>query len=836
MTVVRSVTGTRVRPLDGWELLGSEPGAADEPGALPTSGWRPAPVPGTVAGAARRLGEGWGEAPDERDWWYRGRFDLGPGAPAEAVRLRLDGLATLADAWLNGAHVLRSESMFAGHAVDLPRPPLRERNELVIRFAALAPRLAGRRGRPRWRSRLVESQELRWHRTTLLGRIPAWPVGPAPVGPWRPVVVETARALVVDAASVVPRLRGRCGDVALDLRLAPVGGRSLAAATASVGPAAAALTVEPDGRAHGSVTVPDARRWMPRTHGAQPLYPVTVAVRLSDGTAATVDLGSTGFRGVAFRGHPARFRLGFHGVDVFVRGACWTPLDPVGLAAGAGAERAALAALEAAGANMVRVCGPMVYESEDFYRAADELGIAVWQDFMFSNLDYPTGDEGFRGTIRREADEVLGRLVAHPCVSVLCGNSEVRQQAAFLGLGPEAQASDWFDGELPAVCAAGCPGAVYWPSSPSGGELPFDPDAGDSHYQGVGAYLRDLDDALSSGVRFASECLAFANVPEPASLARFLARDDRTVSSWRWKRGSPRDRGAGWDFDDVRDEYLRRLFGVDPLAVRYADPERYLELARVTTGEVMARVFAAWRASGRCRGGLVWLWRDLAPGAGWGVVDADGLPKAAYHYLRRVWRPLTVSLLDRGLNGLRVVVHNDRPEARELRLRISLFPPGSAAPAASERELTVPGAGRTELRVERLTGGFRDLNHAYRFGPPAYEAVLAELLPAAGEEVLADDVHFPAGPRADRLDETILALAVRREGREVVAEVRATRPARAVRVEAAGYLPDDAYFPLAPGRTRAVRLTPAGAEPGEVCTATALNSSATVTCAIGGGS
>src|SRR5207245_1295452 len=98
-----------------------------------------------------------------------------------------------------------------------------------------------RRGRPRWRSRLVESQELRWHRTTLLGRIPAWPTGPAPVGPWRPVAVETARALVVESATVVPGLRDRCGDVALDLRVAPVGGRSLAAATARVGTAAAPL-------------------------------------------------------------------------------------------------------------------------------------------------------------------------------------------------------------------------------------------------------------------------------------------------------------------------------------------------------------------------------------------------------------------------------------------------------------------------------------------------------------------------------------------------------------------------------------------------------------------
>src|SRR2546429_2385262 len=52
---------------------------------------------------------------------------------------------------------------------------------------------------------------------------------------------------------------------------------------------------------------------------------------------------------------------------------------------------------------------------------------------------------------------------------------------------------------------------------------------------------------------------------------------------------------AGWDFDDVRDHYLARLFGLDPVNLRYAEHERYLTLSRVVSGEVMAAVFAEWR-------------------------------------------------------------------------------------------------------------------------------------------------------------------------------------------------------------------------------------------------
>ena len=64
---------------------------------------------------------------------------------------------------------------------------LSDDNRLVIRFSALTPLLEGRRPRPRWKTQGASHQNLRWFRTTLLGRQPGWTVTPAPVGPWRPV-------------------------------------------------------------------------------------------------------------------------------------------------------------------------------------------------------------------------------------------------------------------------------------------------------------------------------------------------------------------------------------------------------------------------------------------------------------------------------------------------------------------------------------------------------------------------------------------------------------------------------------------------------------------------
>ena len=85
----------------------------------------------------------------------------------------------------------------------------------------------------------------------------------------------------------------------------------------------------------------------------------------------------------------------------------------------------------------------------------------------------------------------------------------------------------------------------------------------------------------------------------------------------------PRDSGAGWDFEDVRDHYLKLLYSVDPVALRYADTDRYWELSRMVSGEVMAEVFGEWRRpASPCGGGIILWSADLEPGGGWGILDS----------------------------------------------------------------------------------------------------------------------------------------------------------------------------------------------------------------------
>ena len=198
----RSVTGhTRVAIDRGWEVAAAPAGSIGDPRELGGLRWIPATVPGTAAGALRAAGAwSWDDhrAFDAEDWWWRV-----PLADARGT-LGLDGIATLWDAWVDGAHVASGDNMFRVHELTLDRPA----RELVIRCRALEPELAKKRPRPRWRVPMLEQQQLRWIRTTLLGRTPGWsPPCPA-VGPWRAVWLERRAARKVGRRTVALDVRG----------------------------------------------------------------------------------------------------------------------------------------------------------------------------------------------------------------------------------------------------------------------------------------------------------------------------------------------------------------------------------------------------------------------------------------------------------------------------------------------------------------------------------------------------------------------------------------------------------------------------------------------------
>jgi beta-mannosidase len=728
-------------------------------------------------------------------------------------------LATLAQVWLNGQPLLQSNNMFATHEIDVSHL-IGSSNELLVRFSPVQAALANRRPRPRWRTPMVAHQQLRWIRTTLLGRTPGWSPPAAPVGPWRPIWFERRRHIDITNLRIATEVRPSAGLVRLTCTAAMLDGAELRGASLRLTRDARLfeeqLTFDAASKVlTGSLEIPDVELWWPHTHGVPALYDAAIVLQIvaSNAEQLTIEaaIGPIGFRTVTLDRHAGDFAIRVNGAEIFCRGAVWTPLDCVSLQTAAADYATAVSQVCQAGMNMLRVAGPFVYETDEFFRACDRAGVLLWQDFMFANMDYPADDPEFARSVAHEVTAVLERLQAHPSLAILCGNSEGAQQAAMSGAGREHWSPAFFEKTLAAYAAATCPDVPYCPSSTHGGPVPFAANEGVTSYYGVGAYLRAPSDARRAELKFASECLAFANVPESETLERGSDRALRFNQPF-WKERAPRDLGAGWDFDDVRDFYLETLLRLPAAPLRYSDPQRYLQLSRVASAEAMAAAFSEWRRAGSgCRGALILFLRDLWPGAGWGVIDSTGLPKAPYYYLRRVLGKVALLVTDEGSNGLLLHICNDTAQQVTGEVQLELFRSSQPVGRPLTRTVTIDAASTIALNALDWFEGFFDLSYAYRFGPAGYD-VMRVSLSGNGIADTADAFYFPLGLPNTQADIGLSAAARRLpDGFEVSITCRSF--AQSVHFEVPGYEASDQYFHLAPRACRTVKFTPRSADP-----------------------
>jgi beta-mannosidase len=801
--------------LGSWQVCASAPGALVSPGA---DGFALAWVdvtevgPSSLAALSDRM--------DGQDWWFRRGFEWAAGDGVSAPwDLCLDGLATVAEAWLNGQPLTLSANMHLAQRVPVQALLTPGRNELVIVCRALDQVLGQRRPRPRWRAPMIEHQQLRWVRTTLLGRTPGWSPSTPVVGPWRWVgLVQPRRASPHTVHWRAQWLDGR-GQLNLSCHL-PTGddvdpvheawvsvkghGQRWQWPLSPVSPPSDQWALD--------TPVPEVRAWWPHTHGEPVLYQVSLHVRrASSGDEQVFALGHTGFRTVLVDSRDDGFAVSVNGQSVFCRGACWTPIDVRTLdAADAGAYAPAIQQVREAGLNMLRMGGTMAYEADAFYDACDREGVLVWQDLMFANMDYPE-DAAFTEGVLAEVAQQAQRWQGRPCLAVVCGNSEVSQQAAMFGALRERWSPALFEQTLPHALATWCPGLPYWPSSAYGGAFPHQNDQGTTSYYGVGAYQRELQDARRSGLKFATECLAFANIPETDGLADMPGGLGLRTHHPGWKSRTPRDLGAGWDFEDVRDHYVQRLYGVDPARLRYSDHDRYLALGRAVVAEVVYATFAEWRAdASACQGALIWFWRDLWAGAGWGVLDSAGRPKSPYYALKRACQPTALHLTDEGANGYALHLINERDRACSGSLTLTAWKDGEAQVAQAELPVTVGPRQTLLVPWAQCFDWFADWSWFYRFGPLGANVLMAVWRDEHGQQ-LGRTYALPGGLNLPlERDLGLSAQAVQAQDGSVTVRLVTRRFTQSLHWDVPGWVASDAYFHLAPGQTADVRFRPHG--------------------------
>lgn len=807
-----NIINASITSFTNWSLTHTPANAIDIPAALAQKNlsWLPAIVPGTVAQSLRVAGqEKFPHAidSDNYDWWYQCEFTVEKDKLNESKNyfLHFDGLATLAEIWLNNQLILSTNNMFVPEAINVASN-LSEKNHLVICFRSAAYFLQQKRPRPHWKTNLVNHQQLRWLRTTLLGRIPGWCPPLVPIGPWRNITLQEHPEIELISEQITNVLDSDFGFSAEFQIQIPDVSTNKVNAQLRIGKCTFDLVIHINNdnsvRLTTSGKISEDDCWWPHAHGSPTLLACKITLEQNN-SRTEFDLGLRGFKQLHLNRHNNLVEIQVNKKVIFCRGACWTNADIETLTGTKENLRRSLELARDAGMNMLRVGGTMVYECDDFYQLCDELGIMVWQDFMFANMDYPIDDADFSANIKRETEAQLHRLSRYTCISVYCGSSEVQQQSAMMGQTSERWSNHFFDIELKQLCAYFHAGVPYFPSTPCEGALPFSVNEGLSHYYGVGAYKRSLQDAVIVQVKFTPETLGFANIPEPEIVDEVLGGSIFTAHHPSWKKTVPRDSSAGWDFEDIRDFYLAQLFKVDAVHLRSHDPQRYLELSRVVTGELMLRTLANWRsASSTCRGALLWFYKDLIPGGGWGLLDSKNNPKAAYYGVKRACSTLAVYFLDKGLDGLYLSFVNETGSSRNVKLTLKAFKNNHIETLSFNTDIFL-GEANLELSINELLGYFTDLNYSYGFGPKQQDVIYVCVENEETGEWLHDDAFFVG-------DYNLSPQAIHNIQMDVEDNYLNLTSAvflQFVRLDITGYEPEDNYFHLAPNVTRRIKLS-----------------------------
>jgi beta-mannosidase len=337
--------------------------------------------------------------------------------------------------------------------------------------------------------------------------IQGWDWGPKLLdcGPWKPIFLEFYEAQIADV-SIKTRLDAGNKHAEIGITFEVDGPATTAKVEVeSDGAVIASRVMEVRGEASTAATaftIENPKLWGPFTFGGQPLYKAKVTLLSGEegpGPALDAVEKKFGIRKVELIQRPFKDREGksfffqVNGVPIFAGGSCWIPTDSFQPRITPKRYRDWVSLVRESNQVMIRVWGGGVYEHEAFYEACDELGIMVWQDFMFACGVYPAYAE-FQETAREEVEQNVKKLRHHPSIAVWCGNNEDYVIPLLTGEEYDAGERDPkkilqspFPGRLlyerlfPEICKHLTPEIPYWPGSPYGGEFVNSVTEGDVH-------------------------------------------------------------------------------------------------------------------------------------------------------------------------------------------------------------------------------------------------------------------------------------------------------------------------------------------------------------------
>ncbi|MGB7156971.1 MAG: glycoside hydrolase family 2 TIM barrel-domain containing protein [Tepidisphaeraceae bacterium] len=618
------------------------------------------------------------------DWEYRTTFDADARLfDHERIDLVCDGLDTVATIVLNGQDVAQTQNMHRGYRFDVRSLLRRGSNDLVITFASpvkYAQRMQRELGgRPYCNGPAGAFNFIRKMACNF-----GWDWGPAlpTSGIWRPIRLEGWSLARVEAMRSNVVFEDRAVVHWIDVKLEEAAD-TFYSETCLFDPQGRELVENirephPEGWQRTGFRIESPQLWWPRGHGDQPLYRVTHEIAAT-GYEEIVER-RIGLRTVELDTSPddigAKFVLKVNGKPIFCKGFNWIPDDCfLDRATEPARVRQRIQQAVDAGANVLRVWGGGIYETDAFYDICDEMGVLVWQDFLFACAMYPE-EEPFKSEVEAEARYNVARLAHHPSLAIWNGCNE--NIWAYRDWGwkdsEEVKGRTWGLGYylnlLPRVIKELDPSRPYWAASPWSGDP--DPDNGihpnaDTHgnmHVWRPWFHEDYASYRKFNARFCSE-FGFQGPATYSSIASVVPPEARDFGSVEMRHRQQSGNPAQDDGDKRNLRHLIRYFNLPgaqelldalelpdpkpaappcgsaplhpaqhlPSRVNFDDLHYLLQVNQARALTLGVEWFRSRQP--RCMGTLYWQLNDCWPGGTtWSCIDGDGRKKPLWYATR----------------------------------------------------------------------------------------------------------------------------------------------------------------------------------------------------------
>jgi beta-mannosidase len=404
--------------------------------------------------------------------------------------------------------------------------------------------------------------------------------------------------------------------------------------------------ISPDGEVfkadkNGRLVISCPKLWWPNGLGDHPLYCVDAEL-FCNGFPIDRWSRKIGLRTMEMHIEKDKFGESFshsiNGKDIFAMGADYIPEDSIFGRRSAERTRVLLTDCAAANFNVIRVWGGGCYPDDWFYDICDELGLMVWQDFMFACAVYNLTPEFEQNIISELKDNII-RIRHHACIALFCGNNEmetfVDQNKWVRTPGQKADYIKMYEYLFPKLAKELSPQIFYWPSSPSSGgsfDEPNSPDRGDTHFWEVWHGNKPFSEYQNHYFRYLSE-FGFESFPCKKTIDSFAPKEEQNIFSYVMEKHQKKPGANGKIVTYLSQTYL---YPHKPEMLIFAS--QLLQAEAVAYGVEHLR-----RNRGRCMGAVYWQVNDCWPVASWSSIDYFGRWKALHYFAKRFFTPVLLS-------------------------------------------------------------------------------------------------------------------------------------------------------------------------------------------------